>query len=145
MLAGHAVAAEPGRRRHLNRLGHQEPEVTTPGLRSVRRVEEPGLRSAALFDDAGTLHVVAGYPDAIVDGVSAGKVLVYPMDTTAGINGAAVETFTDSQPEDGQSFGRSVAVIQYNGLPVISVAGNNEVFTFFRTPTLYNTDRRQGR
>lgn len=117
----------------------------TAGAVVGTKVEEGGLRSADVFNDNGTLHVAAGYPTAIVDGVNSGKVLVYPMDTTAGINGAPVETFTDSQPEDGQAFGRAVAVIQFNGLPVISVGGNNEVYTFFRTPTLYNTDRRSGR
>jgi hypothetical protein len=72
-------------------------------------------------------------------------VQVYPVSTATGFNGVVTELFTDSQAEDGQAFGRSVAVIEYNGSPVISVAGNNEVYTFFRTPTLYNTDRRQGR
>jgi len=117
----------------------------TAGIVVGSKVEETGLRAADLFVDGTTLHAVAGYPNAIIDGVGAGKVLVYAVDTTTGVNGGAVETFTDSQPEDGQAFGRTVATIQYNGLPVISVGGNNEVYTFFRTTTLYTTDRRAGR
>ena len=123
----------------------KDPADPTAGKVVGSKVEEAGVRSVDLFDDNGTLHVIAGYPSAIVDGIASGKVLVYPADTTAGINVAPVETFTDSQPEDGQAFGRTVAAIQYNGLPVISVGGNNEVYTFFRTPTLYSSDRRQGR
>lgn len=123
----------------------KDPADPTAGKIVGTKVEEAGVRSIDLFNEDGTLHVIAGYPSAIVDGVTSGKVLVYPMDTTAGINVAPIETFTDSQPEDGQAFGRTVAAIQYNGLPVISVGGNNEVYTFFRTPTLYSTDRRQGR
>ena len=118
---------------------------TTAGLVVGAKVEEPGLRSADLFVDGTDLHVVAGFPNAIIDGIGAGKVQVYPMSTTTGFTGEVTELFTDSQAEDGQAFGRSVAVIEYNGSPIISVAGNNEVYTFFRTPTLYNTDRRQGR
>ncbi len=120
-------------------------DTVTAGNVVGAKVEEAGVRSADLFVEGTDLHVVAGYPNAIIDGVSAGKVQVYSVSTTSGFNGAVTELFTDSQPEDGQAFGRSVAVIQYNGKPVISVAGNNEVYTFFRTPTLYNTDRRQGR
>jgi hypothetical protein len=123
----------------------KDPASGNAGVIVGSKVEEAGVRSAALFNDGGVFHVVAGYPSAIVDGVASGKVLVYPMDTTAGINGGADETFTDSQPEDGQAFGRSVTTIEFNGSPVISVAGNNEVFTYFRTPTLYSTDRRTGR
>ena len=123
----------------------KDPADPTAGKVVGTKVEEAGVRSIDLFNEDGTLHVIAGYPSAIVDGVTSGKVLVYPMDTTAGINVAPIETFTDSQPEDGQAFGRTVAAIQYNGLPVISVGGNNEVYTFFRTPTLYSADRRQGR
>lgn len=118
---------------------------TTAGVVVGAKVEEPGLRSADLFVEGTGLHVVAGFPGAITDGVSAGKVQVYPVSTATGFTGVVTELFTDSQAEDGQAFGRSVAVIEYNGSPVISVAGNNEVYTFFRTPTLYNTDRRQGR
>ena len=117
----------------------------TAGVVVGTKVEEPGLRSADLFVEGTAMHVVAGYPAAIVDGVNAGKVQVYAADTATGVSTELTELFTDSQPEDGQAFGRSVAVIQYNGLPTISVAGNNEVYTFFRTPVLYNTDRRNGR
>jgi hypothetical protein len=110
-------------------------------------VAEPGIRSIDLFrdEDTGSTFVVAGYPNAIVDGVQAGKIQVYEIDTATGVDPTAIETIFQSQAEDGQAFGRAVAVFEYNGLPVIAVAANNEVFTYFRTPTLYNTDRRQGR
>jgi len=106
-------------------------------------LSEPGIRSIALFDDGTATFVVAGFPSAIIDGVTAGKALIYQVDTATGIDAAQIDTLNDAQPDDGQQFGRSVAVMEFNGEPIINVAGNNEVYTYFRTPHLYNTDRRQ--
>ncbi|MEO8701484.1 MAG: hypothetical protein ABI867_15665 [Kofleriaceae bacterium] len=109
-------------------------------------VTEQGLRSAAVYAQGGQFAVVAGYPGALVDGVSCGKVEVYDMDTTTGIDGATVvETLNDAQPDDGQSFGRSVATLALNGQQVIAVGADNEVFLYFRTSTLYTDDVRTGR
>jgi len=115
----------------------------TAGAMVGAALMEPGLRAVALYQDAGQTFVVAGYPDAVIDGVAAGKVVVFAVDTTTGINAMPIDTLHDSQPEDGQAFGRSVAVMQFNGQPVLVVGGNNEVYTYFRTPHLYNSDRRQ--
>jgi hypothetical protein len=107
---------------------------------------ENGLKAAALHVAGSAVHVVAGYPRAEVDGVTGGKVVVYRVDPATGIVANAIEPLLhDAQPEEGQAFGRAVAVIPYNGRQVIAVAASNEVFLYFRTATLYNDDARQGR
>jgi hypothetical protein len=107
---------------------------------------ETGLKTAALFErDGAALAVVAGYPNASVDGVDCGKALVYEVDLATGFATTPIEVLHDAQPEDGQSFGRSLAVTPYNNQQIIAVGGNNEVFAYFRTSTLYTDDTRQGR
>jgi hypothetical protein len=93
-----------------------------------------GLKQAALMELDGKRYVVAGFPGAIVDGTSgAGQVLVFEVSTTAGIGGAPVLTLSDAEPEGNQQFGRSVAVMPFGGKPLIVVAADNEIFTYFRT------------
>lgn len=104
---------------------------------------ENGVKTAALFTLDGKQHVVAGFPDAIVDGTSgAGQVQVFEVSTTSGV-GSSVLTLSDAQPESKQAFGRGVAVVPYENKPLIVVAADNEVFTYFRTQ-LY-ADTRPGR
>jgi hypothetical protein len=101
---------------------------------------ENGIKTAALMELAGKRYVVAGFPDAIVDGnAGAGQVQVFEVDTTTGI-GNSVMTLHDAQPEGKQAFGRSVTVMPFDGKPLIVVAADNEVFTYFRT-TLYDETR----
>jgi hypothetical protein len=109
-------------------------------------ITEGGVVTAALFDDAGTLAVAAGYPQATIDGVACGKVMVYPLDSATGIAGPSpIETLHDAQAEDGQTFGRSIAVVPFNGRSTLAVGADNEVFLYFRTANLYSADTRQGR
>lgn len=108
-------------------------------------ITQPDLRSAALLSipqPAGGLdhYVVAGYPTATFDAAQAGRVLVFSLDLTAGLDATPVLTLHDAQPEGGQAFGRAVAVMPFNGHPVIAVAANNEVFLYFRT-LLYDETR----
>jgi NADPH2:quinone reductase len=58
---------------------------------------------------------------------------------TSGI-GTTAMTLHDAQPERGQQFGRAVAVMPFNGEPVIAVAADNEVFVYFRS-ALYGETR----
>lgn len=104
---------------------------------------EPGLKTAALFESNGQVFVLAGYPTAIVDGVSAGQVLVYAVDPATGIGATPLETLHDAQAEEGQAYGRGVTAMPYNGKTVIAVSGNNEVFVYYRT-NLY-AETRTGR
>ncbi len=104
---------------------------------------EDGLKTATVFDLNGTTHIVAGYPLAVVDGVTSGQALVFPVNTSSGIGASPVETLHDAQPDDSQSFGRAVTVIPFNGKPVIVISADNEVFAYFRTNSY--DDTRQGR
>nr|MDQ3341923.1 hypothetical protein [Myxococcota bacterium] len=113
--------------------------LTTMQLVGTPRTEN-GIKTAALMVLGGKRYVVAGYPDAIVDGnTGAGQVQVLEVDTATGI-GNSVMTLHDAQPEGNQKFGRSVAVMPFDGKPLIVVAADNEVFTYFRT-NLYEETR----
>jgi hypothetical protein len=100
-----------------------------------------GIKQAALMETGGKRYVVAGFPDAVVDDTTgAGQVQVFEVDTTSGVSGTSVMTLHDAQPEDSQAFGRSVTVTPFDGKPIIVVAADNEVFTYFRTQ-LYDETR----
>ncbi len=132
--------------------GHDD---TTNGLLALYNVDaapvlvgsastQNGVKSAALMELAGKRYVVAGYPDAIVDGTSAaGQVQAFEIDTASGIAGTAALTLHDAQPDSNQKFGRAVTVMPFDGKPLIVVAADNEVFTYFRT-NLY-AETRAGR
>jgi hypothetical protein len=100
----------------------------------------PDLRNAAVLDTGTAKYVVAGYPGATVENVKAGKVLVFPLDLTSGIDENPAMTLHDAQPEADQAFGRTVAVTPFNGKNVIAVGADNEVFLYFRT-MLYDDTR----
>lgn len=94
-----------------------------------------GLRSAAVLTVGATSYAVAGYPLTTHDGAStAGEVQIFELaPTTQGIASATpTATLHDAQPEANQQFGRSVAVMPYNGKNVIAVSADNEVFVYFR-------------
>lgn len=103
-------------------------------------IDESGLRTAVVLDTGAAKYVVAGYPGATVEAVKAGKVLVYPLDLTTGIDATPAMTLYDAQPEGDQFFGRTVAVTPFNGSNVIAVGADNEVFLYFRT-LLYDDAR----
>lgn len=114
-------------------------------------VNVAGLASAAVLTvtglDSSVSYVVAGEPTASVSGTVAGQVELYPL-TVSGVGATPVANLHDAQPEGGQEFGRSVAVLPFNGEPVIAVSANNEIFTYFRAnladgTTLY-PETRQG-
>jgi hypothetical protein len=105
---------------------------------------EAHLRIADTFATATTRFVAAGYPNNIVDSTLAGQVLVYKVDTANGIAAAPDATLFDAQPESNQAFGRGVAIVPFNNKPIIAVAADNEVFTYFRLDPLY-AETRQGR
>ncbi|MGN6105222.1 MAG: hypothetical protein ACTHU0_08980 [Kofleriaceae bacterium] len=106
-------------------------------------LDQSQLKTAALMELDGKRYVVAGYPSEIVDGVEAGLVRVFQIDTTAGITATPVMTLHDAQPEKDQAYGRGVAVMSYNNQPIIAVSADNDVFVYFRT-NLYG-ETRQGR
>ncbi|HEX2691296.1 MAG TPA: hypothetical protein VHN14_32005 [Kofleriaceae bacterium] len=111
-------------------------------------VTTEGLRTAAVLDTGDATYVIAGYPTAIVDGKTAGQVLVFRI-SDSGLETTPVATFHDAQPENNQSFGRAVAVMPFQGKQVIAVAADNEIFVYFRAQlgdgtSLYD-DTRQGR
>lgn len=111
-----------------------------------------GLRSAAVLSVGATSYAIAGYPLSPVDdntsSVTAGVVRIFTL--SPGIMSATpTATLHDAQPENNQQFGRSVAVMPYNGHDVLAVAAGNEVFVYFRANAADGTaiydERRQGK
>jgi hypothetical protein len=136
-------AHSDGNKGHLGLYKLEAAAITLVG--SARA--DTGLRSAALLVPdpamASKRFVIAGFPTAIVDGVNAGQVQVFEVSTTTGVSATGALTLFDAQPEDNQSFGRSVAALPFNGKQVIAVAADNDVFLYFRT-SLYG-ETREGR
>lgn len=89
------------------------------------------LRSAAVLTVGAKKYVIAGYPTAIVENVKAGRVLIFPLDMTAGIDATPAAQLYDAQPNDNQQFGRAVAAMPFNGDEVVAVAADNEIFVYF--------------
>lgn len=92
----------------------------------------PDLRTAAVLTVGTKKYVVAGYPTSIVENVKAGRVLVFPLDMTAGIDATPAAQLYDAQPENNQQFGRAVAAMPFNGEEVVAVAADNEIFVYFQ-------------
>lgn len=106
-------------------------------------VSLPGLRSVAILDAGAQKYVVAGYPADNVNGTTAGDVKLFPVSGMGGIETSPMAVLHDAQPENNQSFGRAVTVMPFNGAPIIVVAADNEIFTYYQSP-LYD-ETRQGR
>jgi hypothetical protein len=121
--------------------------ITDSGFEAIGTPRElEGLRTAALFQPTPNVqqrYVIAGLPTADVDGVAAGQVQVFEINTTSGIAAEPALTLADAKPEDTQVFGRSVAALPYNDKTIIAVAADNEIFLYFRT-NLYD-ETREGR
>jgi hypothetical protein len=98
------------------------------------------VRSATILRVGTDSFVVAGAPTALVDGKSAGHVQVFGVDPATGLDTLAAMTLSDAQPENNQSFGRSVVAMPFKDKQVIAVAADNEVFVYFRT-ALYDDAR----
>jgi hypothetical protein len=115
--------------------------VNTADLSEVERrtgsaVE--GLRSSELAAWGGTSYLVVGYPDRTVAGVVAGQVELYAIDPAApALTATPALVLHDASPESGQQFGRSVTTMKFNDKPILVVAANNEVFSYYKT-SLYD-------
>ncbi len=113
-------------------------------------VSLPKLSSAALLDTGTQKYVIAGYPGEIVGGTTAGVVRLFKV-SAAGVESQPSAVLNDAQPEDGESFGRAVAAVPFNGKQLLAVAANNEIFMYFRLNTTDGTstpiygETRQGR
>ena len=120
-------------------------------------VSTEGVRSAAILSVGATNYVLAGAPQAAVHPehdnttFTGGAVSIYALSPQSQgiVSTTASQTLQDAQPENGQQFGRSVAVMPFNGQNVIAVAAGNEIFVYFRADlgdgTALYDDRRTGK
>lgn len=115
--------------------------VDLDNLTIISERAEPLIRTvSSVFELDGAFFVAAGYPTDTVEGVIAGTVRVFAIDETTGIATSPAMQLYDAEPESGQLFGRSIAIVPFNNMPTIAVGASNEVFMYFRT-ALYEDTR----
>ena len=114
-------------------------------------VAKKGMRTAAVLSTPSGDYAVVGLPGEGIDGTSAGQVELYKIAPGGGLADPAVPVaiLHDAQPDTNQLFGRSVAVVPFNGKQVLAVAADNEIFMYFRANlsdgTVLYDETRQGR
>jgi hypothetical protein len=104
-------------------------------------LDKDGLHGMAVANfDTGPVFI-AGYPTEATGGVTGGVVEVFPISTTMGIAGSPTKTLADAQPDSGESFGRAVTAMPFNGKTALVVAANNEIFAYVELDGLYGNLR----
>jgi hypothetical protein len=84
----------------------------------------------------GADFLALGFPDREVGGVTCGQVELHAFHTGA-LDATPDEALSDAEPQTNQHFGRSVAVMKFNGADVLAVAASDEVFAYYKT-SLYD-------
>jgi hypothetical protein len=93
-----------------------------------------GLQSSTIATFGTTTHVIAGVPDRPVNGVVAGQVEAFALDTATGtLSETPTLTLNDAQPDSGQLFGRAVTTMKFNDKQILVIAANSEVFAYYKT------------
>jgi hypothetical protein len=143
VLAGRQGGTGGGPNGQAARIVMYDLSAGTPALVGSP-LDRPGLHGMAVasFDGGNTQFFIAGYPSDTDGSVEGGDVLVFPLTTTGGVNPSSVVTLSDAQPESGQSFGRAVTAMPFNGKTALVVAADNEIYTYVQCDPLY-TDLRQ--
>jgi hypothetical protein len=97
-----------------------------------------GLRTSELATLGGESYLVLGVPDRSIDGVAAGAVDLHAFaPATGALTATPALTLHDAEAESGQLFGRGLATMSFNGSPILVVAGDSEVWAYYRT-SLYD-------
>jgi len=93
-----------------------------------------GVQSSTIATFGTSTFVVVGTPDAPIDGVVAGAVDAFALDTGTGmISRTAAMRLHDAQADSGQLFGRAVTTMKFNDKQILVIAGNSEVFAYYKT------------
>ncbi len=96
-------------------------------------ISAPGVRAAAYdtFDGSGVL--VLGYPSRANGSTSgAGAVDLHTV-TGGAIAATASDTLQIPNSDSNHLFGRAVTTTRYNGQPIVVVAADNVVYSFYQT------------
>jgi hypothetical protein len=97
-------------------------------------VSVDGIKNSTIAVLGGKTYLVLGIPDRAVEGVAGGQVELREFDTATGIVGSAPALLlNDAQPESGGLFGRSVTTMKFNDQTILVVAGDSEVFAYYKT------------
>jgi hypothetical protein len=109
---------------------------TTTNTQVGTTVMVDGLRSSTVGTFDGVTYLAVGAPDRAVgdDQTVAGAVDLYALDETTGELGPTVAaSLSDAHPESGQAFGRALTTMTFNGNEILVVAGDSEVFAYYKT------------
>jgi hypothetical protein len=90
-----------------------------------------GLHAAVIQTYGGQGYVFAGFPQEPINSLTTGAVEVFAYDAANGIDSEQVQMLYDAQPDENELFGRSLAIMPYEGTNVLAVGASNEVFAYF--------------
>jgi hypothetical protein len=132
VLAGHATQSASGR------VFVAEADTTLALVGTPLMAD--GIQSAAVGQLGTGTYVAVGFPS----NETGGTVELHALDTTTGVlNPGIDEKLADAQPDSGEQFGRSLAIVKYNGTNILAVAAKSEVFTYFRMDPIYLETRQK--
>lgn len=98
----------------------------------IDRNDGVGLHAAVLQTYGTQSYVFAGFPQAPINGMTTGVVEILSYDGTNGVDPQPAQTLYDAQPDENELFGRSLAIMPYEGANVLAVGASNEVFAYFQ-------------
>ncbi len=98
----------------------------------IDRNDGVGLHAAVIQAYNGQSYVFAGFPTAPVNSMTTGVVEVFSYDGVNGVDPQPVQTLYDAQPDENELFGRSLAIMPYEGANILAVGASNEVFAYYQ-------------
>jgi hypothetical protein len=107
--------------------------IDTTTMTQVDMVPAEGLRTSTVGTFGSDTYLFVGVPDRAVDGVVAGQVDAFKLSTAGKLPTSPDMSLSDAQPESGGQFGRSVTTMKFNDKTILVVAGNSEVFAYYKT------------
>ncbi len=134
VVTGEKVGSSSGSNSPESLIVTYDVSTGTPTLvgAPIDRNDGVGLHAAVIQAYNGQSYVFAGFPTAPVNSLTTGVVEVFSYDGTNGIDPQPVQTLYDAQPDENELFGRSLAIMPYEGANVLAVGASNEVFAYFQ-------------
>ena len=84
------------------------------------------------FNGDGRTDLAVGAPSAENDGqANAGVVAIFEQAAITG-GGAATQILRETDPADGNAFGRAVGAVEFMSKDVLVVSGDDKIWSYFR-------------
>jgi hypothetical protein len=122
-------------------LAGHAPQSATGRVFSAKLVAPRGLVGSPYMADGisssvtGTLGGMGPFVAmGFLGNGTGGIVELHALDTTTGaIDATVAEELADAQADSGEQFGRGLAIMEFNGTNILTVAAKSEVFAYFQT------------